>query len=190
MLFSTQNIYFDIVKSKDDLEQILALQAENLKENLPESMRFQDGFVTVNHTLDQLAQMNIELPQIVAKADDQIIGYALAMPQSMKFHIKSLIPMFEMLDQLIFNGKPLKDYEYYVMGQICIQKEYRGKGIFKGLYEMHKTLFYKNFDLCVTEISTANPRSIKAHEKIGFQTINAYRDDIDEWNVVVLELGV
>ena len=62
--------------------------------------------------------MNIELPQIVAKADDQIIGYALAMPQSMKFHIKSLIPMFEMLDQLIFNGKPLKDYEYYVMGQI------------------------------------------------------------------------
>ena len=45
MLFSTQNIYFDIVKSKDDLEQILALQAENLKENLPESMRFQDGFL-------------------------------------------------------------------------------------------------------------------------------------------------
>ena len=55
----------------------------------------------------------------------------------------------------------------------------------KWMYEHHKKIYQHQFDLLVTEISANNPRSQKAHEKVGFKTIHNYRDDIDEWNVVV-----
>jgi L-amino acid N-acyltransferase YncA len=70
------------------------------------------------------------------------------------------------------------------MGQICIDKNYRGKGVFNNLYQHHKKIYQTKFDLLITEISTHNPRSQKAHEKVGFKTIHNYKDVMDEWHVV------
>jgi len=36
----------------------------------------------------------------------------------------------------------------------------------------------------VTEIATRNHRSNNAHKRVGFVTINTFRDETDEWNVV------
>ena len=71
------------------------------------------------------------------------------------------------------------------MGQVCIAKEHRGKGVFEMLYHHHRSVFQLKFDLLITEVSTSNFRSIQAHKKIGFETIDTYRDSLDEWNVVV-----
>jgi L-amino acid N-acyltransferase YncA len=71
------------------------------------------------------------------------------------------------------------------MGQICVDKAYRGKGVFELLYQKHREIFEKSYDFIVTEISTRNTRSLRAHEKVGFKTIHTYRDSMDEWNVVV-----
>jgi len=71
------------------------------------------------------------------------------------------------------------------MGQICIDKTYRGKGIFNILYQKHKELYSHKYDLLVTEISVNNPRSLRAHEKVGFKIIHTYHDALDEWAVVV-----
>ena len=71
------------------------------------------------------------------------------------------------------------------MGQVCIDKDYRGKGIFNILFQKHKEVYSNAYELLVTEISTKNYRSQKAHEKIGFTTIYTYSDALDEWNVVV-----
>ena len=71
------------------------------------------------------------------------------------------------------------------MGQICIDKAYRGKKIFDLLYEGHKEYFMNQYDLLVAEVSTSNYRTLKAHKRIGFKTIYTYRDAIDEWDVVV-----
>jgi hypothetical protein len=53
------------------------------------------------------------------------------------------------------------------------------------LCQQHKEVYGRYFDFLLTEISINNPRSLKAHEKIGFQTIYTYKDAMDEWNVVV-----
>jgi hypothetical protein len=52
------------------------------------------------------------------------------------------------------------------------------------LYQHHKNLYESRFEMLITEISVSNPRSQKAHEKVGFKTIYQYHDTIDEWNVV------
>jgi L-amino acid N-acyltransferase YncA len=71
------------------------------------------------------------------------------------------------------------------MGQICVDKEFRGKGLFEELYQGHKEIYGSGFDFIITEISTSNHRSLRAHEKVGFETIHQYTDEMDEWAVVV-----
>ncbi len=53
------------------------------------------------------------------------------------------------------------------------------------LFKKHKELYSGKYELLVTEISTKNYRSLKAHEKVGFTTIHTYTDALDSWNVVV-----
>jgi RimJ/RimL family protein N-acetyltransferase len=92
--------------------------------------------------------------------------------------------MFSLLDNLSWNHKPLHEYSFYVMGQVCIAKEYRGQGLFDELYTHHKKIYQPKFDLFITEIATRNHRSIRAHERVGFKTIHTHRDELDEWAVV------
>jgi ribosomal protein S18 acetylase RimI-like enzyme len=71
------------------------------------------------------------------------------------------------------------------MGQICVDKDYRGQGLFDMLYRHDRELYSNSYDFMVTEISVSNSRSLRAHQRVGFQTINVYRDEIDEWEVVL-----
>ena len=74
------------------------------------------------------------------------------------------------------------------MGQICVAENYRGKGVFDSLYQKHKELNGSRYDLCVTSVSTRNNRSMRAHERIGFEIVHTFRDQTDEWNILVWNL--
>jgi ribosomal protein S18 acetylase RimI-like enzyme len=168
-----------------DLKQILALQRNNLPANLTEERRISQGFVTVQHDLPLLRSMNSSARQIIARDDNRVIGYALVMRPELKYIVPVLIPMFELLETLFYKGVPLPESRYYVMGQICVDEAYRGVGIFDGLYQKHREVFSPEYDYCVTEVSTRNLRSMKAHQRVGFKTIHTFRDETDEWNIVL-----
>ena len=93
--------------------------------------------------------------------------------------------MFNLLDTLTYKGTPVKDLRYYVMGQICVAKAYRGKGVFRQLYAAHKKHLSGTYDFCITEISSRNLRSMRAHEKVGFTLLHRFSDATDEWNIVL-----
>ena len=92
--------------------------------------------------------------------------------------------MIAQLDQLHYNNKKLSDYRYYIMGQICIHKSQRGKGLFSITLPKTPGAFKNRFDFVITEISTSNQR-LYVRIKIGFKTIHTYVDGIDEWKVVL-----
>ncbi|HYF31538.1 MAG TPA: GNAT family N-acetyltransferase [Chitinophagaceae bacterium] len=168
-----------------DLEQILSLQRANLIKGLSTAEWQDQGFVTVEHTLDVLQRMHDTAPSIIIKDNDRVIAYALAMPRECGRMVPVLVPMFENLEKLYWKDKPLNQQRFYVMGQICIDKAYRGRGLFDALYQKHKEVYSDRFDLLVTEIATRNTRSLRAHERVGFKTVNIYRDETDEWAVVI-----
>jgi GNAT superfamily N-acetyltransferase len=174
-----------VTQNRHDLEQILALQQCNLAAKLSTDEGRDQGFLTVEHSLDMLQKMHDAAPSIVIKDDEKIVAYALTMLRECRLMIPLLVPMFNSLDELKWQRKPLNKYSFYVMGQICVDKAYRGQGLFDQLYKKHKEVYRSRFDLLVTEISTRNTRSLRAHERVGFQTINVYRDETDEWAVVV-----
>lgn len=178
-------LYPALVSVSEELQQILSLQQSYLKGHNDAAEEKEQGFVTVHHSFEMLEQMHRLSPSVIIKDDDKVVAYALTMVNECRNLIPILIPMFQMFDKIAYKDKLLSQYKFYVMGQICVDKKYRGLGLVDMLFQKHKEAYHKRFDFIVTEISTSNSRSMRAHEKIGFKTIYQYTDAADEWNIVL-----
>lgn len=173
------------VSSSNELHQIHSLNLVNLRQRLSDSEKSTEGFVTWLYSLELLEKMHQLAPSVIVKFENKVIGYALTtLQESSNFHA-DLDAMFLHLKHVLYQERSLYSYHYYCMGQICIDKKFRGQGIVNLLYQEHKRKYGQLYDFILTEISTNNPRSLKAHLKIGFVIIDTYTDDKDEWHVVV-----
>ena len=177
-----------LVTRREELEQILHLQALNLRGHVSPEQAVSQGFVTVAHTLDVLERMHALAPSIIAKEGETLAGYALVMPVEARALLPILEPMFQLLETLSWGGRPLCEFRYYIMGQVCVAEAYRGQGVFDALYREHRACYGTRFDCTVTEVATRNTRSMRAHARAGFELIHTYRDAMDEWAVIVLGL--
>ena len=183
-------IAYTISKTKDELLGILHLQKENLSHALTKDEIISQGFVTVNHSYDQLKNLNDIENHIIAKDNDKVIAYLLAMTQRSRFDIPVLIPMFERFEKILFRNKLISDYHYIVVGQVCVDKSYRGKGILDNCYAEYKNQFGTKYDFAITEIASTNLRSLNAHKRIGFIEIDTYHsNDKTEWCIVLWDWG-
>ena len=169
----------------EELNELLSLQQKYLRGVTPGIEEKEQGFLTVSHNLNILEQMHSLQPSVIVKYNDTIVGYALVVKQECRDIIPVLLPMFEHLDKITYKNKLLKNYSYYVMGQVCVDKPFRSKGVFDMLYQKHRELFKDDFDFVITEISTSNHRSLNAHKRVGFKTIDIFKDETDEWEIVL-----
>lgn len=175
------------VKSDADIQGIIDLQQANLKRNLsPEAIQTQ-GFVTLEHSFEVMKRMNNASPSIIAKDGDKVVGYAIVMLPEFKKAVPALEGLFEIIEQLEFENKPLKDYNYVIVGQLCVGLGYRGIGLVDKLYQYYRDELSGSFDMCLTDISSNNPRSRKAHEKVGFRIISSFFDKAaqETWELIL-----
>lgn len=149
----------------DELHQILGLQEKNLKANVSSEEIAKEGYVTLQHDFDVLKRMNDACAHVIAKDGDKLVGFALSMVKEFRQDVVLLQPMFEKIDVLVPNAN------YIVMGQICIDKAYRGQGVFRALYNFMRSELNSAFDLLITEVSENNVRSLNAHIAVGFESI-------------------
>ena len=174
-----------IVSSREELLQIYQLNQQNLRQNLTIEEQKKEGFVTWLYPVKLLEQMHRLAPAVIVKDGDIVAAYALTtLKEASAFH-PDLELMFRNLEQVRYKQKELFSYRFYCMGQICVAKEYRGRGIVKALYQKHKEVYGARYEFILTEVSTSNRPSLIAHEKAGFTTIYTYRDPMDEWNVII-----
>jgi len=177
-------MFATIVTTDEELQQINRLNTENYRHTISAEQRDKEGFVSWPYPMERLQKIQALAPQVIAKEGDTVVGYALVtVKETAAFH-NDLQHMFDHLSTVCYNGTLLKDCNYYVMGQVCIDKPWRGKGVFAMLFTHHKKVYSDRFDMVITEISVSNVRSQKAHEKVGFKTIYTYTDEMDTWSVV------
>ncbi|HWB26880.1 MAG TPA: GNAT family N-acetyltransferase [Chitinophagaceae bacterium] len=177
-------LHATVAATDDDLWQIHLLNQANYRQHVSAEVRDNEGFVSWFYPVKLLQQTQQLAPHVIVKEGDTVAGYALTLLREAALIHADLKLMFDNLEPVTCNGKPLTDYRIYCMGQVCIDKPWRGKGVFNMLYQHHKKLYAHDFDMIITEISLSNPRSQRAHEKVGFKTIYTYTDANDEWNVV------
>lgn len=168
-----------LVESDRDLEGVLALQRASRAPT-------QDGFVTVEHTLDILRAMHALAPSVVARdPNGAVVGYAIVMPREARALLPILEPMFAMIERLPPAALGARsNSRWYVMGQIAVAPAHRGSGVFDALYAEHRARYRERFDLVITEVATRNTRSMRAHQRVGFRTVTTYRDATDEWALI------
>jgi len=173
----------------EELEQILDLQSRNLKKNLDSEEINSQGFVTVVHDLDLLSKLNSDYPHFIAKCEGKIIGYALVMLRKFEATIPVLKPMFKQINFTAYDEGTLGDLNYFIMGQVCVDKAHRGKGVFAGLYSKMAKTMQTHFNYIITEVAFENKRSLRAHQKIGFSLVTQYADKAGtEWCIIILKI--
>ena len=176
-------IYYKKVSKLKELEEILQLQNKNLPFNVSSEIKKTEGFVTVQHDLRILSEMNNICPHIIAtNKDDDLIGYALCMHPTFKNEVEVLKPMFKEIDSILSDK-----IKYLVMGQICIEKKYRKQGVFRGLYQKMKQEYIPRYTSIITEVDFKNDRSLQAHYAIGFQLLKRYTSSNQEWALLSLK---
>jgi hypothetical protein len=175
------------VTSEADVQGILALQRANLRQHLSPEAQANQGFVTVEHKPDVLARMNQAAPSIIAKDGDSVVGYCLTMLPEFGNDVPELLPLFASIGALSYEGKPLREYRYYVMGQVCVADRYRGQQLFDRMYQHHREVYGDRYQLLVTDISERNTRSMRAHSRVGFQPLHSFHDSTlnETWVIVV-----
>lgn len=176
--------------TKKELEGILKLQNENHYTNLSKEDMVSEGFLTCTHNIDLLTAFNNITPHIIAVSDNRVVAYLLAMTAMAEAEIPLLKPMFLEFEKVLINNKPISDYNYLIVGQVCVGKGFRGQGVLEKCYRLYETIYKDRFDFAVTEIAVSNSRSLKAHLKLGFKEIRRYfSPDGKEWSIVLLNWG-
>ncbi len=168
-----------------DLEQIIELQKRNIPENISAQELQREGFVTVHHNLGLLRAMNEPYGHIVARDGERIVGYALTMLRRFEDEIPVLIPMFREINAFSYCGELLGAVDYYIIGQDCVAKGYRGQGVFAGLFDHARRQMQEHFKYAITQVADRNPRSIRAHEKVGFRNIHEYDTATEHWVIML-----
>ena len=85
--------------------------------------------------------------------------------------LPSLAPMFEQFARCVYRGRPLTEVPFFVGGQVCVDRAYRGRGLIGRLYDHVRRMAPPEYELCVTEIAVRNQVSLRAHRRLGFEPI-------------------
>jgi L-amino acid N-acyltransferase YncA len=177
-------VHLSLSQSTADLEGILSLQRENLLTILSEEEKAAQGFVTIPHTLDQLEALHSIAPHVLAKENEQVVGYVLAMTLESRRVVPMMTSLFDNFDELEVAGKKVPAYQPMVVGQVCVGKSQRGTGLFGKLYTAYREQYAYTHDFAITSIALSNYRSMAAHQRIGFQVIHTFEDSIQPWSIV------
>ena len=173
-----------LATTDQEIQQIAALSNANRSDNITTEEKTAEGFVSWVYTPEILHTINAIAPSVIVMDEDILAGYAITLTSECISVYPNAANTYIHASPLHFKGRTLGEQRFYLMGQICVAKAWRGQGIVGALYNGHRHFYSPRFDALVTEISMANPRSLKAHQKVGFETIDRHYENGHDWAVV------
>ncbi|MGE5306067.1 MAG: hypothetical protein ACM3TN_22395 [Alphaproteobacteria bacterium] len=145
-----------------DYSAILRLQRANYIANLSDEER-REGFLSAEFTPQQVAAMAEDLGTMIAVVGGDVAGFVCAFRQEFSTGSPVIARMLETYDFVQFDGKPLSRSNSYIYGPVCIGREYRRRGLLRGLYQSQLTDLAGQFELGVAFVARSNSHSLQAH---------------------------
>ncbi len=174
-----------LVTAPEEINAIKELQNLNLRPNISDEEAASQGFLTASYTLEYLESMNADAPSVIAKTGDEVVGYAMVTTQALRNGHDLMADLFNTIDRTNYGGRLLREANYVVVGQLCVAKGYRGQGLVQQMYEHFRHCYAEQFEYLVTDVAQANVRSLKAHQKAGFQVIDTLTYGGIGWDIVL-----
>ena len=174
-----------LVETEQELVGLKQLQTNNLRRIIGEEEAMKEGFVTSEYNLSLLQKMHHIHPSIIVEEGEEVVGYTIVTNKAVLGDHVEIDHLFNTLDATQYNGVFLKESNYILIGQVCVAKSHRGQGWVPQMYEYYKQLHAKDYSFLVTDISQANKRSVRMHNKIGFETIGVIEQVGTGWDIVL-----
>ena len=154
--------------SERDIDGILALQEANQPER--------GGTLSARLSRTQLQAMLADLPLIVARRGDEIVGYLLAASVPTVSDVPIVRAMLA-----AYAGRP----GAYVYGPIVVAEAERGRGLAQRLFESLRTRLPGREGILF--IRADNSASLRAHEKMGVVPRGTFRHNDCDFVVLSYE---
>lgn len=157
-----------------DIPAVLALHSRFHSDTIaPEDRK--DGFVTTPFTEELLAVL-IEKEGGLFLTEDgtRLAGYAMAASWEFCSRWPLFRHMIAHLGDCSYQNTRLTTQNSYQYGPVCLDKPYRGQGVFPELFRFALAAMAETYPYMVTFVNKANPRSLKAHEKLGLHRLKEF----------------
>ena len=154
------------VATSEDLDGIIKLQKEN--------QIAQGGSLSAELSLTQIQEMMIDMPQIVAIADNKVVGFLLTTSQAVNKKRNITI-----VDAMFASYKGNEDS--YIYGPICVSNSQRGKGLAQLLFQ--ELLHQRPNQEGILFIKSDNEASLKAHKKMDIHKVSSFRFNNADFDV-------
>ena len=157
----------------EDYPKVVALQNANLGSVLADAAKA-DGFLSGSFSEADYAKMDRSVCVVVSVSGEDLHGFLAV--GSAEFNKPFPLPaaMLAMFPSINYKGKTLDQYTPCIAGPVCVDKNQRGKGIFQAMYAELFKILPAHINLITTLVSTANPRSLKAHENVGLERVSEF----------------
>lgn len=175
-----------------DIVDIIRLQNENLRVNMDEEKRRECGYVGLRTSEQLVKQLLSEKLVVVARTGSEIVGYQMTGTAKSLVEdplARQALSVFES-DELSYDGKPLRDYDYCVLMQLLIEPKWRGKMMGQMIFvEQIGNMMQHGYELVVTAIDKDNPVTNRFHiDKLGMEILGSFQRDSEEWLILIKDL--
>jgi L-amino acid N-acyltransferase YncA len=166
----------------EDIPAVLALHRRYQVASIAPEDR-SDGFVTTDFDEALLRELiEKERGLFVAMEGEKAAGYVMAAGWDYCARWPIFRQMIVDLPRLRYRGRKLDLANSYQYGPVCIAKEHRGSGLLEALFEFAREAMRKRYEVLVTFVNKANPRSYAAHSrKLALETIAEFRFGENEY---------
>lgn len=154
------------VATINDLDGIIKLQTVN--------QASQGGTLSGGLTENQIQEMISDMPQIVAIANNEIVGFLLTTSQAVNNNRK--VPIVDAMSAA-YKGSA----DSYIYGPICVSQTQRGKGLAQLMFQ--KLLKLEPNREGILFIKSDNIASLKAHEKMGMHKVSSFHFNNADFDV-------
>lgn len=134
-------------------------------------------------------------PSIIAKDGDTVVGYVLVVTKELYGKHDLLTDLFDSINSIQYPitvnndtttpRRYYQDINYVLVGQLCVAKGYRGIGLVQKMYQHFYDTLKDRFEMALTDVAENNPRSLKAHQKTGFQVIDTKGYGNLQWYIIL-----
>jgi len=147
----------------DHIEEVLTLHYRYQIDSISDEDKL-DGFITTAFTEEHLLNLIQEEDGLfIVCIDQKIVAYAMAA----SWGFWSQWPMFQFMIQNLGDSNYLEQKvtveNSYQYGPVCVDRSFRGKGVFERVFDFCLSEMSKRYPIMVTFINQNNPRSYEAH---------------------------
>lgn len=171
-----------------DIPGVLELQEKYLYRNMSEEER-KKGFVTTPFTVQQIEEILLENGLFIAKNEQKkIVGYIFAASWKYFEQWEIFNYMVSRFPNISFQNQEITTQNTFQYGPVCIDENYRGKGLFGLLFEEMRLEFLKRYPISITFINQINAVSTAAHKKLGWEIIDEFQFNDNSYFALGLDM--